>query len=301
MDATALTSDAAREFFETRFQPWQANKVDGTREGLVTGYFEPLIEGSRSPSADNAHPVHGVPDDLYVVDLGDIYPELKHMRLRGRIDNGRIAPYWTREQISDRGASLPAPVLMWASDPIDLFFLQVQGSGQVELPDGTHARIGYAEHNGHPYKSIGRWLVEEGELELHQASMQGIKQWAEDNPHRLEEMLNVNPSYVFFRELPPSDDGPIGAQGVPLTAERSIAIDPKYIPMGAPVFLNTTYPNSEEPLRRLVVAQDTGGAIKGEVRVDYFWGLGDRAGDHAGRMRQDGRMWVLLPKGMSPD
>lgn len=290
-------SRSVRQFFETHFDPWLAVNPDGTSHGLVTGYYEPLIQGSRHRTDRDQWPIHGVPEDMLTVDLGEIYPDLRNMRLRGRLVGNRVVPYWTRAQLDEMSGLVPAPTLLWAADPIDLFFLQVQGSGQVELPDGSRVRIGYADQNGHPYNSIGRWLVSQGELKLEQASMQSIKQWARDNPHRLNEMLNTNPSYVFFRELPASTGGPIGALGVPLTAKRSIAIDPRYVPLGAPVFLATTYPLSERPLRQLMLAQDTGGAIKGVVRADFFWGFGDEAGTQAGRMRQQGQMWVLLPKG----
>ena len=162
-------------------------------------------------------------------------------------------------------------------------------------------RVGYADQNGHPYQSIGRWLVEKGELKLEQASMQGIQSWARANPRRLNELLNANPSFVFFRELPDNGGGPLGALGVPLTPGRSIAVDPRVIPLGAPVFLATTHPASEQPLARLVMAQDTGGAIKGAVRADFFWGFGAEAGAQAGRMRQQGAMWVLLPNATPPN
>lgn len=294
------SSQKVRHFFETHFTPWATVNPDGSRHGLVTGYYEPLIEGSREPSSRYAWPIRGVPADMLTIDLAHVYPDLRGMRLRGRVVDNRIVPYWDRAQINALGGNLPAPVLMWASDPIDLFFLQIQGSGQIRLPDGSRVRIGYADQNGHPYRSIGRWLIDQGELTLENASMQGIKAWARNNPHRLMELLETNPSYVFFRELPSSDGGPIGAQGLPLTVERSLAIDPRYTPLGAPVFLDTTYPLSDRPLQRLMVAQDTGGAIKGPVRADFFWGFGDEAGALAGRMRQQGRMWVLLPNGQTP-
>lgn len=289
-----------RHFFEAHFEPWRAVNPDGSDEGLVTGYYEPLIEGSRTRSERYRWPIHGVPEDMLTVDLGDVYPDLRNMRLRGRLVDNRIVPYWTRAQLGEMSDLVPASTLLWAAEPIDLFFLQVQGSGQVRLPDGSRVRIGYADQNGHPYNSIGRWLVAQGELRLDQASMQGIKGWARDNPQRLNELLNTNPSYVFFRELPRSSGGPIGALGVPLTAERSVAVDPRYTPLGAPVFLATTHPLSDRPLQRLMLAQDTGGAIKGVVRADFFWGFGEKAGNEAGRMRQQGRMWVLLPKGDTP-
>lgn len=291
-------ASSLRGVIEAHLQPWSVRNPDGSTQGLVTGYYEPLIHGSRHRSTRYAWPIHGVPSDMLTVDFGDLFPELKHLRLRGRVVGNRVIPYWTRAELGAMQERLPAPVLLWAADPIDLFFLQVQGSGRVQLPDGSRVRIGYADQNGHPYQSIGRWLVAKGELSLDKASMDGIRNWALANPQRLDELLHTNPSYVFFRELPANDAGPLGALGVPLTAQRSIAIDPRTIPLGAPVFLATTEPLSERPLRRLVVAQDTGGAIKGAVRADFFWGFGSEAGRLAGRMRQQGEMWVLLPKGM---
>ena len=290
----------ARHYFEQHFSPWLLRNSETSTEGLVTGYYEPLIRGSRNRNQRYAWPIHGAPADMLTIELGDVYPELKHLRLRGRIVGNKVLPYWTREQLAERGEQVPAPVLLWADDPIDLFFLQVQGSGRVQLPDGQTVRMGYADQNGHPYQSIGRWLVAQGELTLDQASMDGIKRWASANPQRLRELLNTNPSYVFFRELPASSGGPIGALGVPLTEGRSIAVDPRYVPLGAPVFLATTYPLSNRPLNQLMLAQDTGSAIKGAVRADFFWGFGEKAGREAGRMRQQGHMWVLLPKGMRP-
>lgn len=297
---TAPAGAAVRQFFEAEFTPWQLTNADGTTQGLVTGYYEPLIRGSRTRSARSAWPIHGVPKDMLTIELGDVYPELKSLRLRGRLVGNKVVPYWNRQQLGERAEAVPAPVLLWADDPIEFFFLQVQGSGRVQLPDGRTVRIGYADQNGHPYQSIGRWLVAQGELPLEKASMDGIKRWAQENPARLQEMLNANPSYVFFRELPAADGGPVGALGVPLSAGRSIAVDPRYVPLGAPVFLSTTQPLSTTPLHRLMMAQDTGGAIKGVVRADFFWGFGEDAGREAGRMRQQGSMWVLLPKGMTP-
>jgi len=294
----APDGSTVRRFFEGRFTPWQLVNPDGSADGLVTGYYEPLIRGSRTRSARSTWPIHGVPQDMLTIELADVYPELKSLRLRGRLVGNKVLPYWNRQQLSERQA--PAPVLLWADDPIELFFLQVQGSGRVQLPDGSLVRIGYADQNGHPYQSIGRWLVAQGELTIDKASMEGIKRWAQDNPQRLQELLNANPSYVFFREMPASGGGPVGALGVPLSEGRSIAVDPRYVPLGAPVFLATTQPLSEHPLERLVMAQDTGGAIKGAVRADFFWGFGADAGREAGKMRQQGRLWVLLPKGMKP-
>lgn len=296
----APSNRQARRYFEKHFMPWQAVNADHGREGMVTGYYEPVIAGSRRPSDTHRWPVHGPPSDMISVDLAGQHPDLRHLRLRGRLVGNRLLPYWSRGEIAAMGEAFPAQVLFWAADPVELFFLQVQGSGQMTLEDGSRVRIGYAEHNGHPYVSIGRWLIERGELTLEQASMQGIREWARRNPARLDELLGANPSYVFFRELPLTGDGPIGALGVPLTPGRSIAADPRFIPLGAPVFLATTHPLSERPLQRLMMAQDTGSAIKGAVRADFYWGTGAEAGDQAGRMRQQGRMWVLLPRGMRP-
>jgi membrane-bound lytic murein transglycosylase A len=283
-----------RAFFERLFQPYEATQEDGGNEGLVTGYYEPLIKGNRTPSATSRFPLYAVPDDLITVDLASVYPELKNLRLRGRVIGNKLLPYATRGEIEGNG--FKGKSIAWADDAVELFFLQIQGSGRIELPDGTHMRVGYADQNGHPYKSIGKLLVERGELKLEQASMQGIKNWAVNNPGKLPELLASNPSYVFFRELPNGLPGPLGALGVPLTAARSIAIDPRFIPLGAPVFLATTQPNSALPLNRLMLAQDTGGAIRGGVRADFFWGFGDAAGEQAGKMKQKGRMWVLLPR-----
>jgi membrane-bound lytic murein transglycosylase A len=191
-------------------------------------------------------------------------------------------------------------VIAWVADPVELFFLQIQGSGQIQFPDGARTRIGYADQNGHPYRSLGRHLIERGEMSLEQASMQGIQAWAAANPQKLQEALNANPSYVFFRELNAAEPGPIGALGVPLSAQYSLAVDRRFVPLGAPVFLATTYPLSEQRLERLMAAQDTGGAIRGVARGDFFWGTGSDAGALAGRMRQQGRMWLLWPRDEPP-
>ena len=284
-----------RRFFETQLKPYAIQAADGNAGGLVTGYYEPLLRGSRARTKGFEQPVRGVPEDLLTIDLSVLFPELKDKRVRGRLEGNKVVPYWSRAEIAARGDKLPSRTLLYVDDAVELFFLQVQGSGRVSLPDGTLARLNYADQNGYPYQSIGRVLVDRGELKLEEASMQGIQAWARANPGRLQELLNANPSYVFFREVPNSKEGPVGALGVPLTAERSIAVDPRSVPLGAPVFLATTRPNSSKPLNRLVLAQDTGGAIKGAVRADFFWGFGKEAGEQAGRMKQSGRMWVLLP------
>lgn len=289
-----------RQFFEAHFAPHAAIQPDGKTEGMVTGYYEPLLNGSLAPSKSGKFPVYGVPDDLLTIDLSAVLPELRHKRLRGRLVGNKVLPYYSRSEIEvGQEARLGKP-LLWVEDQVELFFLQIQGSGRVKLPDGSMVRLGYADQNGHPYHSIGRLLIERGELKSGEASMQGIQAWARANPDKLQDLLNANPSFVFFRTLAASDGGPIGALGVPLTAERSLAIDPRHIPLGAPLYLATTYPNTSRTLNRLMMAQDTGGAIKGVVRADFFWGFGAKAGEEAGRMKQSGKMWVLLPKDVTP-
>jgi membrane-bound lytic murein transglycosylase A len=287
-----------RQFFKVSFTPYAVVNADGTSEGTITGYYEPHLRGSRRPSAQYRFPVYGVPEDLLTVDFSELYPELKNLRLRGRIEGKRVVPYYSRAEIQN-GKGVNGRELMWVDDAVDLFFLQIQGSGKVMLDNGELVRLSFAEQNGHPYRSVGRLLVERGELTLDQASMQGIRAWGTRNPDKLPELLNSNASYVFFREQPGDTPGPVGSLGVPLTAGRSLAVDTRVVPLGAPVFLSTTMPNSTQPLNRLMAAQDTGGAIKGAVRADFFWGSGDEAATYAGRMRQTGRLWVLLPNGSS--
>ena len=289
---------AARKFFESEFTAYALRSSSSGETGLLTGYYEPVIDGARARDADHRFPVYGVPDDLIVVDLGAVSSEVRGLRLRGRLDGRRLVPYYSRAEIESR--DVPAPILAWTRDPVELFFLQIQGSGQIRLLDGGRMRIGYADQNGHPFRSLGRYLVDRGEMTLDQASMQNIKAWAEQNPHKLRDALNANPSYVFFRELKELkvEEGPIGALGVPLTAGYSLAVDRRFVPLGAPVYLATNYPLSEERLERLMAAQDTGGAIRGVVRGDFFWGSGSDAGAQAGRMRNQTRMWLLWPRGM---
>ncbi|MFS2006459.1 murein transglycosylase A [Duganella sp. CT11-25] len=288
---------AIRTFFEAFMEPNQVIAPDGATDGLVTGYYEPLLRGARKKGGPYQTPLYKVPDDMVTIDLASVYPELKGMRLRGKVVGKKVVPYATRADIEK--ADFTGKELLWVDDPVESFFLQVQGSGRVQLTDTQETvRVAYADQNGHPYKSIGKYLVEKGELTLEQASAQGIKAWIAGHPTRMQELFNVNPSYVFFKEerLPDPKVGPKGALGVPLTPQRSVAIDASQLPLGAPVFLSTTQANSDIPLQRLVMAQDTGGAIRGAIRVDYFFGFGTEAAENAGRMKQRGNVWVLLPK-----
>lgn len=291
---------ALHAFFQSWFTPYQVRNPDGSEQGLITGYYEPKLYGSRTRTKRFKYPLYAAPDDLLQISLGSVYPQLKDMRLRGRLEGHRVVPYYSRADIDGDGAPLKGHELFWVDDAVELFFLQIQGSGRIELPDGTLVKVGYADQNGYPYVSIGRKLIESGELKPGEASMQGIKNWGEKNPDKLPGLLAENPSYVFFRESPDALSGPLGTLGVPLTDGYSIAVDARTIPLGAPVFLSTTYPNSSDPLNRLMLAQDTGGAIKGIVRADFFWGFGENAANEAGKMKQQGRMWLIYPKAGKP-
>ena len=288
---------AVKDFYEDLFVPFKIINDDGSEVGLITGYYEPLLKGSRTRSERYPYPIYSAPDDLVSVDT-DQHPSLKDYRGIARESAGQYVPYYTRKEIEEGLVNLSGKELFWVEDKVELFFLQIQGSGRIELEDGETVRVGFAKSNGHPYRSIGRILVERGDLPLSEASMQGIKNWGENNPTRLNELLRQNPSYVFFRILPENIGGPIGSLGVPLTPERSIAVDNRYVPAGFPVFIETTQPNSDQLLARLMYAQDRGGAIKGAIRADYFWGFGDEAGRLAGSMKQRVAMWALIPKSL---
>ena len=291
------TEEEVRTFFENRFAPYQLSQPDNDRVGIVTGYYVPDLWGSRQPSPDYPYPLYRRPDDLLVIDLSDAYPELGKYRLRGRLDGKRVLPYWDRAAIEGDRRRLAGNELLWVEDPVELFFLHIQGSGRILFEDGNRTMVNYAGQNGHPYRSISNWLIKQGIMTRDEMSMQNIKAWARDNPSQVNDLLNTNPSYVFFRESTGDANGsPPGALGVPLTPGRSVAGDRRYTPLGAPVFLATTWPNTDRPLYRLMMAQDTGGAIKGPVRADFFWGMGDAAGSKAGRMKQAAKFWVLLPK-----
>jgi membrane-bound lytic murein transglycosylase A len=301
--ADPASPDQARAFFEDWFQPYLVTDRDQPL-GLFTGYYEPLLHGSRRLGGPYTVPLYRAPEDLIRVDLGRFKPELAGQAITGRVDGSQFVPYYARAEI-DRGALDGRGLeLLWVDDPIAKFFLQIQGSGQIQLDDGARIRVGYADQNGHAYHAIGRDLVAMGAMPLEEVSLQSIRDWLITHPEQADAIMARNDSYVFFVERPELDpaDGPVGAQGVPLTAGRSLAVDRRYIPLGVPVWLDTTapWPEGEGPLRRLLVAQDTGGAIKGPVRGDVFWGTGERAEAIAGRMRSQGRYVVLLPKAAIP-
>lgn len=290
----AADATQVRSFLEANLEVYGLRSAENKADGLITGYYEPVYPGSLEQTPSTSVPVYGIPEDMIVVDLASIYPELKGKRLRGRLDGRVLKPYDTAEVIGQNGVK--APVLAWLTDPMDLQFLQIQGSGRVQLADGRQLRLGYADQNGHPYRPIGRWLVEQGQLKKDEVSMGAIHAWAQANPQRVPELLASNPSYVFFSARPDSNEGPRGSLNVPLTAGYSVAIDRKVIPLGSLLWLSTTRPDGS-PVVRPVGAQDTGGAITGEVRADLFWGTGPKAGELAGNMKQNGQIWMLWPKG----
>ncbi|MBK1667409.1 hypothetical protein CKO28_05115 [Rhodovibrio sodomensis] len=288
---------AVRAALERHFVPFAAESPDGPK-GLFTGYYEASLDGARERRGPYQHPIYARPDDLVTADVAKFRADLKPTRIVGRVQDQRLVPYYTRAEIWDGALrdrnDLP---LFYADDPVDVFFLHVQGSGVVELPDGTRQRVGYAANNGHEFFAIGRALIRSGEMDGQDMSMQGIRDWLRAHPDKADALMRQNPRFIFFRKI--DGPGPIGAQGVALTAGRSLAVDPAYMPLGAPVFLDTTHPVTKQPLQRLMVAQDTGSAIQGPVRGDFFWGSGEPALAKAGRMKQQGRYYLLLPESVA--
>ena len=285
---------AARGFFERWFRPFRV--AGGAKDsGLITGYFEAELRGARRRGGRYRVPIFRLPDDHVSVDLSLFDPALSGRWIVGRVDAGTLRPYYARGDIAAGALSGRSQELLWVDDAIDAFVLHIQGSGRVILPDGAVVRIGYAGSNGWPYRSIGQELIERGALRRGYASWDEIRSWIDANRDRVKALLAVNRRYIFFREI--DGDGPIGAAGTVLTPGRSLAIDPRFMPFGAPVWLDTVWPDRpDQPLRRLMIAQDSGNAIRGVVRGDYFWGYGAKALAFAGRMKSQGRYFVLLPK-----
>ena len=296
--ARGLTPDnhaRARRFFETHFTPHQMSKGDNAR-ALVTAYFEPILHGSTQRSQRFATPLYRKPEDLISVDLSDFHKKWDGEKIVGRVEGNRFIPYYARREIDQGILSGRGLEILWVDDPVDAFFLHIQGSGRVVLEDGRVMRVGYAGKNGHRYASIGRKLIEMGELPKHGASMKRIRDWIRRNPRKMRSIFSVNRSYIFFRPVEvPLNQGPIGAMQVPLTAGRSIAVDPKHNPLGIPIYLALDSGVPTGALNRIVIAQDTGGVIKGPIRGDFFWGSGDKAGQLAGSMRGTGKWFVLMP------
>ena len=283
---------AARAFLEQHFTPLVLG------EGTLTGYFEPELRGSLRPGGPFTTPLHARPPSLVEADLGSFVPDLRGRRVAGQVQEGRLHPFPDRAAIvagALRGQGLE---LAWVDDSADAFFLHIQGSGRVRLEDGGVLRLGYAGWNGHPYFAVGRTLVEQGVLTRETVSMQAIRAWmAQAGPADAAVLMARNPSYIFFRRLDlPPDSGPIGTLGAPLTPMRSIAVDRTQVPLGLPVWVAGTDPLTGGPLRRLTVAQDTGGAIRGPARADLFTGWGAEAAERAGRMRDPAALFLLVPR-----
>lgn len=290
----ATDEAAMRRFLEAELVPFMAG--DNSRdEGIFTGYYEAELRGARHRGGRSLTPLLKRPPDLVMVDLGRFRPAWRGERIAGRVVAGRLEPYETRAAIEAGALDRYHLELLWVDDPVDAFFLQIQGSGRVRLADGSIVRIGYDGQNGAPYVPIGRLLVERGALEADAVSMQSIRAWLEAHPQEGRAVMAENPSYVFFREV--AGDGPVGAEGVVLTPGRSLAVDRDFIPLGVPVWLDAEDAgDGDGPIRRLLVAQDTGGAIRGPVRGDVFWGYGPAAAARAGRMKARGRYFLLLPR-----
>ncbi len=278
-----------RRFFISNFQPFKLYDNDSNNKGTITGYYEPLLYGSLKKTSRYKYPVYKTPKDLLISNSSS----LEGYKSRGKQKNGKIVPYDTREEIENNPNNPNYQVLAYVDDKVDLFFLQVQGSGKIQLDDGRIINVGYAEQNGRKYFGVGKYLLDEGYITKEEMSAQSMKKFFDENPSKVDEILNLNESYIFFKI---SNKDAIGALGSVLTAKRNLAVDRTYIPLGTPVFLNTTNPVSKEPINQLMVAADVGGAIKGEIRADFFWGFGPDAFEYAGRMKEKGKMYVLMPE-----
>lgn len=298
--AEPLDEITFRAFLIARFQPFAVD-FQGKNDGLFTGYYEAELRGSRVRTDRFRVPVRGLPADLITVNVAASNPDLgASAPAVGRREGDRVLPYWTRAELEDGAAKAHETVLFWAEDPVDVHILHIQGSGRIMLPDGTVERVGFAGHNGHGFVGIGRVMRDRGLLEPGKSTMPHIRAWLKANPDQAGAIMRENPRYIFFRALPPGSDGPIGAQGVALTPKRSLAVDTRFVPLGIPLWLDTHDPDNR-PLRRLMVAQDVGSAIKGAVRGDFFWGFGEPALADAGRMMSRGTWYLLLPRGSGPE
>lgn len=299
--AKTAPTDAARQFFETFFRPFAVLNNDED-VGLFTGYYEPELTGSKERRDQRQTPLYGRPQNLVMVDLGLFRDEWQGERIAGRVTKGSLLPMEARSDIVKGALGGDAPVIAYADSAIDAFFLEIQGSGRLVLPDGATMHLGYDGQNGHPYVAIGKTLIARGELTRETVSMQSIRAWLEAHPDAAQGVMDTNPSFVFFKEIETPDPslGAFGAAGVQLTPRRSLAVDRRFHALDVPLWLETTVPDQQgaraAPFRHLMIAQDTGGAIKGPVRGDIYWGHGAAAAAIAGPMKQEGRLWVLLPR-----
>lgn len=284
----ALKTKNAKEFFETNFKPYAIlNNKNGTNEGLLTGYYEPLIKASLIKKEPFIYPIYTTPKDLITIDLGLVYDELKKLNLRGRLVGNKVVPYYTREEIDKKGVD--ADILAYSNSKIDLFFLEVQGSGVLELLSGERIFVGYDNQNGHKYRSIGKYLVDNGIITKDNISMQSIKNYLIANPKEIDKILNYNNSKIFFKL---KDSSAKGALGEVLTPKKSIAVDREFIELGSLLYLSA----KNENINSMVLAQDSGGAIKGSLRADLFLGQGREAEELAGRLQDTLKLYILLPK-----
>lgn len=292
-----VTEITARQFFQQWFNPVEFYDTKAV-DGLFTGYYLPLLHGSLVKTAEYNVPVYGMPNNIVTVNLEQFSTDLPTRRIIGRVENDKILPFHSREEINNGVIHNKAPVLVWVNSHIDKLFLEIQGSGIVKLTNGERLYLGYAGENGAPYTPVGRVLIERGVMTKESASMQGIRTYLEAHPEEILPTINQNKSFVFFKIL--NHTAAMGAQGVELTPGYSLAVDRKWIPLGTPLWLDTTHPNAQseeqETLQRLMIAQDTGGAIRGIVRGDVFWGAGKEATAIAGKMKNPGHYWLLLPK-----
>ena len=303
---------SAKAFFERYFDPVMISE-NQEKTGLFTGYYEPVLKGSRTQEGPFQTPLLARPDDLVMVELGDFRDTLAGQRIAGRVIDGKLWPFESRAEIETTADWVDPLVIVWVEDAIEAFFLHIQGSGRIELPDGQTIRVNYSGQNGHPYTAIGRVLIDMGELEREEVSLQTIQSWLKANSEQADDVMRANASYIFFREIAVEDPelGPPGAQGVVLTPLSSIAVDRLYYPMGTPVWLDIDLngqiltPSKTEssldpvPFHALSIAQDTGGAIKGAQRADLFWGSGEDARAASGLMKESGTMYALIPKSLT--
>ncbi|MCC3861820.1 murein transglycosylase A [Pseudemcibacter aquimaris] len=307
-EAASLLENAnaidARAFFESHFTALSFMKEE---EGLFTGYYAPLYKGSKTRSEQYSAPLYAIPNDLQALNLGDFDQRLKGRSIIGEVENGKFVPYKDRKEIAQGALNDQNLELVWLEKEEDSFFLQIQGSGFIELESGEIMHMGYAQRNGRPYRAIGQFLIESGDVAREDMSLQAILDWMMKNPEKSDELMWKNPSYVFFQER--KTDKPVGSLGVGLTPGRSLAVDRSHIPLGMPLWLETYQETATDNetmeqvphLKRLVIAQDTGGAIKGKVRGDVYWGIGDEAELKAGPMKDRGMYYLLVPKKVAAD
>ena len=281
-----------RKFFTINFLPYKLLDDNSLDEGIITGYYEPLLYGSLRKNNRYKYPVYKTPKDMMIVDFVSAYPELKTYKLRGKIVDNKVIPYDSRAQI-ESNPSKNLEIIAYVDNKVDLFLLHVQGSGKILLDNGELINVGYAEQNGRKFKGIGTYMLNHGYIGKDELSAQGMKKYLDKNPAKMDEVLNQNESYVFFHK---SNQGATGSLGTQLTAKRNLAVDRSVIPLGMPVFLSTKNPIDKKPINQLMVAADVGGAIKGNIRADFFWGYGENAFAYAGKMKEKGKMYILMPK-----